>query len=100
MAHAGTEVSLRAAECMTAGVMQTGAATGEVVSVKPKQFKTKVIERPGKGDRPPSWLVEVGSAHLKVYATPVREKEFFTLSYWVDGKRVRRVFSDEGGGHR
>lgn len=77
---------------MTAGVMQNGNGQGGEVVAKVKQFKTKVTERAGKDGGPPSWLVEVGSAHLKVYMTPFRKKEFYTLSYWVDGKRVRRVY--------
>ena len=90
--QAGPPVTAAPAGSMTAGVMQNGGDQGGGIVAKLKQFKTKVTERPGKDGGPPSWLVEVGSAHLKVYVTPFRDKEFYTLSYWVDGKRVRRVY--------
>ncbi len=68
------------------------AAIGAGAVVKPKQFKAKVTERPGADGAGPSWLVEVGSAHVKVYRTPSGERELYTISYWIDRKRKRLVF--------
>jgi len=90
--QAGPPVTAAPAGSMTAGVMQDGGDQGGGIVAKLKQFKTKVTERPGKDGGPPSWLVEVGSAQVKVYVTPFRGKEFFTVSYWVDRKRIRRVY--------
>jgi integrase len=39
------------------------------------------------------WTVERGSAVVKIYLTPHRGADFYTLSYWLDGKRKRQVFS-------
>jgi hypothetical protein len=38
------------------------------------------------------WTVERGSAVVKIYLTPHGEENYYTLSYWVDGKRKRQVF--------
>ena len=74
----------------SAGAVVT--AIGNGLAVKPKQFKAKVTERPGTEGAGPSWLVEVGSAHVKVYRTPSGERELYTISYWIDRKRKRLVF--------
>ena len=34
----------------------------------------------------------MGSALVRVYLTPSGERELYTVSYWVDGKRKRQVF--------
>jgi len=39
------------------------------------------------------WIVERGSATIRIYLTPHGAKNYFTLSYWMDGKRKRQVFS-------
>ncbi|HOX58232.1 MAG TPA: site-specific integrase [Candidatus Paceibacterota bacterium] len=74
----------------SSGAVATAVANGCVV--KPKQFKAKVTERPGVDGAGPNWLVEVGSAHLKVYCTPNGDRELYTISYWIDRKRKRLVF--------
>jgi integrase len=38
--------------------------------------------------------VKRGSACVKIYRTPTKGCESFTLSYWVDGKRNRIAFAD------
>ena len=38
------------------------------------------------------WLVGRGSATVKIYLTPHGGKNYYTLSYWLDGKRKRQVF--------
>ena len=69
-------------------------ADGNAVGVEysPKQVKTKVSEVVKKGrDGTESvfWEVRVGSVAAKVYYTPHRQRDFFTVVYWVDGKRNR-----------
>ncbi len=39
-------------------------------------------------------LVKRGSAVVKIYYTPTKGCESFTLSYWLDGKRKRPAFSN------
>ncbi len=39
------------------------------------------------------WVVGRGSASVKIYLTPHGGKNYYTLSYWLDGKRKRQVFS-------
>ena len=39
------------------------------------------------------WVVGRGSASVKIYLTPHGGKKYYTLSYWLDGKRKRQVFS-------
>ncbi len=38
------------------------------------------------------WTVERGSAVVNIYLTPHGGEDYFTVSYWVDKKRVRQVF--------
>jgi hypothetical protein len=39
------------------------------------------------------WDVQVGgSAVVRVYLTPIGDRQFFTISYWADGKRKRQLF--------
>ena len=38
------------------------------------------------------WIVERGSATVKIYLNPHGSENFYTLSYWMDGKRKRQVF--------
>lgn len=38
------------------------------------------------------WTVERGSAVVNIYLTPHGGEKYFTVSYWVDKKRVRQVF--------
>jgi integrase len=38
------------------------------------------------------WTVERGSAVVNIYLTPHDAEDYFTVSYWVDKKRVRHVF--------
>ncbi len=87
-------------EVLTAGVSTGGDAAGggngAVITAKLKQVKTKVTERPGKDGAPSSWLVGVGSAQVKVYCTPHGTRQLYTISFWVDGKRVRQVFPTVG----
>ena len=71
-----------------------GAAEGQT-NVQLKQIKTKVTERVKNVKGKPDtiiWDVRVGLALLNVYRTPIGERELFTLSYWLDGKRYRQVF--------
>lgn len=61
-----------------------------------KQVKTKVVKRIKKKEGEPDkeiWDVRVGSALLTIYFTPSGERELFTISYMVDGKRKRQVKS-------
>ena len=37
--------------------------------------------------------VQRGSVISKIYRTPIREQDFYTVSYWLDGKRKRSVHS-------
>jgi len=65
-------------------------------TAKLKQVKTKITERRkknGDGSESKSWDVQVGSAVARVYFTPSGERELFTVSYWVDGKRKRSVLA-------
>jgi integrase len=39
------------------------------------------------------WLVGRGSATVKIYLTPHGGKNYYTLSYWLEGIRKRQVFS-------
>ena len=39
------------------------------------------------------WVVGRGSATVKIYLTPHGGNNYYTLSYWLDGKRKRQVFS-------
>jgi hypothetical protein len=36
--------------------------------------------------------VERGSATVKIHRTPHRSESYFTVAYWMDGKRDRQVF--------
>ena len=68
---------------------------GGEVPTQLKQLKTKVTERVKKSEGKPDtiiWDVRVGLALFNVYRTPIGERELFTLSYWLDGKRYRQVF--------
>jgi integrase len=68
---------------------------GSEVPNQLKQLKTKVTERLKKSEGKPDtiiWDVRVGLALFNVYRTPIGERELFTLSYWLDGKRYRQVF--------
>jgi integrase len=59
-----------------------------------KQLKTKVTERVKKVEGKPDtiiWDVRVGLAFFNVYRTPIGDRELFTLSYRLDGKRYRQV---------
>ena len=38
------------------------------------------------------WIVGRGSATVKIYFTPHGGKNYYTLSYWLEGKRKRQVF--------
>jgi integrase len=71
-----------------------GIGPGEL-AFKVKQVKTKVTKREKRNEKGEvvsvSWDVQVGSALLRVYFTPSGEREFYTVSYWVDGKRKRQV---------
>ena len=65
------------------------------MSAKPKQVKTKITQRV-RNDKDGNfvsrcWDVQVGSALVRVYFTPSGERQFYTVSYWVNGKRVRQV---------
>jgi hypothetical protein len=44
------------------------------------------------GEKTTRWIVERGSATAKIYLTPHGDEKFYTVSYWLDGKRSRRVF--------
>ena len=43
------------------------------------------------------WIIRRGSAQVKIYYTPNRTPEreipFYTISYWLNGKRVRQIFT-------
>jgi integrase len=39
------------------------------------------------------WLVGRGSATVKIYHTPHGGKNYYTVSYWLEGKRKRQVFT-------
>ena len=69
------------------------AADGQVPN-QLKQLKTKVTERVKKSEGKPDtiiWDVRVGVALFNVYRTPIGDRELFTLSYRLDGKRYRQV---------
>ena len=69
------------------------AADGQVPN-QLKQIKTKVTERVKKTEGKPDtiiWDVRVGVALFNVYRTPIGDRELFTLSYRLDGKRYRQV---------
>ena len=51
----------------------------------------RVKKTPGKPDTI-IWDVRVGLALFNVYRTPHGNREFFTLSYSLDGKRYRQMF--------
>jgi integrase len=80
---------------VSASVSTGVSGQGDIVSAKPKQIKTKVTERMKKDAQgniiSVSWDVQVGSALLKVYLTPHGDRQLYTVSYWVDGKRKRQV---------
>ena len=38
------------------------------------------------------WTVGRGSAIVKIYLTPHSGRNYYTVSYWIDGKRKRHVF--------
>jgi integrase len=44
------------------------------------------------GEETTRWIVERGSATVKIYLTPHGANNYFTISYWMDGKRKRQVF--------
>ena len=71
------------------------AADGNDLPTQLRQIKTKVTERvkktPGKPDTI-IWDVRVGLALFNVYRTPHGNREFYTLSYSLDGKRYRQLF--------
>ena len=46
----------------------------------------------GHDTKKTKWLVGRGSATVKIYLTPHGGKNYYTLSYWLDGKRKRQVF--------
>jgi len=54
--------------------------------------KSKKSESAPDGKRT-KWLVGRGSATVKIYLTPHGGQNYYTLSYWLDGKRKRQVFS-------
>jgi len=54
--------------------------------------KAKKMES-GPDTKKTKWLVGRGSATVKIYLTPHGGKNYYTLSYWLDGKRKRQVFS-------
>ena len=61
---------------------------------QPKQLKTKITERVKKIEGKPDtiiWDVRVGLAFFNIYRTPIGDRELFTLSYRLDGKRLRQV---------
>ena len=67
------------------------APAGEVPT-QLKQIKTKVSQRVKKAAGKPDtiiWDVRVGLALFNVYRTPNGDRELFTLSYWLAGKRYR-----------
>jgi len=39
------------------------------------------------------WIVERSSVTVNIYRTPHGDENYFTISYWTDGKRNRQVFS-------
>ena len=67
---------------------------GGALPTQPKQLKTKITERVKKIAGKPDtiiWDVRVGLAFFNVYRTPIGDRELFTLSYRLDGKRYRQV---------
>jgi integrase len=46
----------------------------------------------GQDAKKTKWIVGRGSATVKIYLTPHGGKNYFTLSYWLEGKRKRQVF--------
>ena len=38
------------------------------------------------------WIVNRGSATVRIYLTPHGKENYFTISYWLDSKRHRQVF--------
>lgn len=38
------------------------------------------------------WVVDKGSVIVRIYLTPHGENRYYTISYWLDGKRKRQVF--------
>lgn len=73
----------------------TASAADNAVPTQLKQIKTKVTERVKKVQGKPDtviWDVRVGLALFNVYRTPIGDRELFTLSYWLDSKRYRKVF--------
>jgi len=51
---------------------------------------------PEAPEKETKWVVETGSSRVKIYYTPDKtakgEVPFFTISYWMKGKRVRQMF--------
>ena len=45
-----------------------------------------------KNGQQTKWIVERGSAVVKIYLTPRRKVNYYTISYWAEGKRKREVF--------
>lgn len=52
----------------------------------------KQHESPNGVEKRTKWTVERGSAVVNIYLTPHGGEDYFTVSYWVDKKRVRQVF--------
>lgn len=65
-----------------------------LIKAKPRQLKTRITQRTKKNKddtQSTMWDVQVGSALVRVYLTPIAKREHYTVSYWVDGKRIRRL---------
>jgi len=58
------------------------------MSIKP------AILSPSAGVSEPEtkWAVTRGSATVRIYLTPHGQENYFTVSFWMDGKRHRQVF--------
>jgi len=52
----------------------------------------KQHKSPNGVEKRTKWTVERGSAVINIYLTPHGGEDYFTVSYWVDKKRVRQVF--------
>ena len=54
--------------------------------------KLEIAKPAESNEKKSKWIVERGSARVNIYLTPHGGEDYFTVSYWVDKKRVRQVF--------
>jgi integrase len=75
----------------TAPALAPGAA-GEPADATAPAAATAAAQKDEENSRKRRWTVERGSASVKIYLTPHGKKKYYTISYWLDGKRKRQVF--------